>query len=139
MQLVTSLTRDSVSNVIDIQRYSSIDHLLKVMAMVMRFIYNSGAPKRGRRCGDITSDEKDEAMMAWLTDVQRDSFKDEVDALKNRHKLQPLVSQLKLYLDDAGIIRCMGRLQNADLSDGTNCPILWPKRGYLTKLVIRVI
>lgn len=45
--------------------------------------------------------------------------------------------QFGLYLDERGLRRCRGRLENADLPIATRHPVLLPKHHPLTVLVIR--
>ncbi|MCG8078604.1 MAG: hypothetical protein JAY75_20500, partial [Candidatus Thiodiazotropha taylori] len=43
---------------------------------------------------------------------------------------------LGLFLDEKGILRCRGRLQYAELTEGSQCPILLPKKDKFTHLLI---
>lgn len=60
--------------------------------------------------------------------------------LSTRHKVLNGKSQLfKLdpFLDQNGLLRVGGRLQNAELSDFVKHPIVLPRRSHITDLVIR--
>ena len=46
-----------------------------------------------------------------------------------------LVNQFKLFIDDADIIRCGGRLHNARLSYNMKHPVLLPPNHHFTELV----
>ncbi|XP_071150570.1 uncharacterized protein [Mytilus edulis] len=52
------------------------------------------------------------------------------------NKRHNLVSQLGLILDQENVIRCVGRLGAAQLSEGAKTPILLPKKNKVTKLLI---
>jgi len=44
-----------------------------------------------------------------------------------------------VYLDDEGLWRCRGRLENADLPIAVRHPVLLPKHHFLSALVIREV
>ena len=48
----------------------------------------------------------------------------------------PLVKQLRLFLDDDDVMKCRGRLENANVTRDTVYPILLPKKSVYTKLII---
>ncbi|KAK3871589.1 hypothetical protein Pcinc_023276 [Petrolisthes cinctipes] len=52
-------------------------------------------------------------------------------------KVNKIIIDLGLYLDDDGIIRCGGRIHNSSLTYGAKNPILIPKDHWFAKLVIR--
>ena len=47
-----------------------------------------------------------------------------------------LVRQLRLFLDDSGLLRCGGHIHNAPLSELTKFPYLLPPKHHFTNLVI---
>ncbi|XP_071132987.1 uncharacterized protein [Mytilus edulis] len=57
-------------------------------------------------------------------------------SLNPKVKSLPLVQQLRLYLDENGIIRCKGRIQNSSIDENAKFPILLPKNHKLTDFVI---
>ena len=54
--------------------------------------------------------------------------------LRERHG--NVLKQLNVRLDQEGIIRCYGRINNASLSDESKTPILLPLKHYFTELLI---
>ena len=48
-----------------------------------------------------------------------------------------LVRQLRLFVDDAGLLRCAGRIHNAPLNELTRFPYLLPQNNHLTKLIVQ--
>ena len=50
-----------------------------------------------------------------------------------------LVSQLDLFLDPQGVIRCGGRYANANMTEAAKHPLLIPKNSHLAKLIIRAV
>ena len=48
----------------------------------------------------------------------------------------PLVKQLRLFIDDAGDIRCSGRIHNAAICEDAKFPYLLPQKHPFTRLVV---
>ncbi|XP_053389679.1 uncharacterized protein LOC128552661 [Mercenaria mercenaria] len=71
----------------------------------------------------------------WLQHVQESHFQSEIDAILAK-KTTSRQQQLGLFLDEQGLMRCKGRLENANLSEGARHPILLPKNDHLTELII---
>ena len=72
----------------------------------------------------------------WILYVQRKHFLDMYSAIseKRKHNLQ---QQLGIFVDKDGLLRCRGRLQNLDFTEGARCPILLPKNDMLTSLIVQ--
>ena len=114
-------------------KYSSVTKLVRVTAYVSRFI------DKTRKCSDksgcLTSEELKKAETMWLHSVQRNSFTDVFQAIlgNTRNNLQ---KQLGLYIDEQGMLRCKGKLDNAELTEGSRRPVLLPNSDNFTRLVI---
>ena len=137
MEIVTNVADDpDILNIIDITRYSTLVHLLRVTARVINF----ARKWRKRKVYSETFTAKDivEARNVLLKATQHKIYRQEISYLKNKDKSrQPaIIRQLDLYLDDEDIIRCRGRLQYTDLPHDTKFPILIPKDNYLTTLIV---
>ena len=76
VELTIASQKKGVSNIMDLGRYSSVDKLLKVTSMVLRFIANCRSATE-RIIGEVSIDEKLAAMMIWIKCVQTEIFKDE--------------------------------------------------------------
>ena len=115
--------------------FSSLPKLLRVTAYVFRFV--KLLQKKVSQRGPITAMEYDHAMTEWVKNRQSVVFHAEVDNLisKSRHRTT-LVRQLRLFLDDGGLLRCGGRIHNAPLSGNTKFPLLLPSKDHFTDLVI---
>ena len=50
-----------------------------------------------------------------------------------------LQRQVGVFIDPSGILRCRGRLEHAELSEGSKYPILLPRNGRFTVLIIEMI
>ena len=117
----------------DNRKYSSVTKLIRVTAYVMRFIAKT------RKCsiqnGCLTSEELKGAERMWLHSVQRNSYVDVFQAISSdtRNNLQ---KQLGLYIDEQGLLRCKGRLDNSDLTEGARRPVLLPNMEHFTHHII---
>ncbi|XP_046856548.1 uncharacterized protein LOC124449638 [Xenia sp. Carnegie-2017] len=120
-----------IQNVISIERYSRVEKLFRVTAWVTRFVRNLIARIKGKH-EDLTftelgSQEISKTKKLWLKSSQ--------DRLKKEDKFKQLEVQLKV-VEDEGLLKCQGRLAESDLEEQTKFPILLPKEGRLTELIV---
>ena len=115
--------------------FSGLPRLLRITAYVLRFVQR--LQKKDSQQGPITAMEYDRAMTKWVKNRQFRVFHADVDNLlsKVRHRTT-LVLQLRLFLDDDGLLRCGGRIHNAPSSDNAKFPLLLPSKDHFTDLVI---
>ena len=126
----------------DIDRFSTLQKLLRVSAYVLRFVYNYKQSDRNlRHTGQLLPTDIDEVLQAWIHCAQRVSFPVEFSALQSSTKncRLPLIQQLKLFIDKHSIIRCSGRIHNAQVDTETKFPCLLPKKHPLTTLIVHHI
>ena len=75
-----------------------------------------------------------EAELLWCKKVQSIEF-DNMFQNPNE-KERNMLKQLDLFKDGDGIIRCFGRMKNADIPEVAKFPKLLPRGHHLTKLVV---
>ena len=130
----------NVNHVTPEDKYSTLNKLLRVTALVLLFIKKI---KRKKNNKEITKTLKinskqiiasndfleclKEARMTWVTHEQR-KFLD-------GRTFEKLKQQLELYQDDKGLWRCEGRFKNTELDLDTKNPILIPKSKF-SQLVV---
>ena len=69
----------------------------------------------------------------WLKDVQEKAYPNELREIQSQRKVKnSLVNQFKLFTDDSGLLRCGGRLQNANMPFNMKYPILLPPKHHFT-------
>ena len=68
--------------------------------------------------------------------VQHTEYSNVIDSII-KEKSNNLRTQLGLYIDNNGLIRCKGRLENAEICEGSRYPLLLPKYHRYTDLVIQ--
>ncbi|XP_053400768.1 uncharacterized protein LOC123558691 [Mercenaria mercenaria] len=132
-----TITTQRLSNVINIQHYSKYHKLLCVTALLLRFIFNCRTPSAERHYGHVTAREIDIARLKWIKDVQQTTYQDVIEELKSGNRKQPIIRQLRPFLDSDNFIRCGGRIHYAQIPEVAKFPYLLPDKHYFTKLLIR--
>lgn len=125
--MTTGEPSSSLLNVIDLERYSSLNKLLAVTSRVIRFITNCKSGKKDRKTGPLIAQELSIAMTLWIKAVQ--AFNREIQQLPRKDIKQsvPLIRQLGLYLDDNAVLRCRGRLESALLIISPDVQYYYPE------------
>ena len=72
----------------------------------------------------------------WTAYVQHTEYSNVIDSI-SKEKSNNLRTQLGLYIDNNGLIRCKGRLENVEICEGSRYPLLLPKYHRYTDLVIQ--
>lgn len=138
-----------VDKVMTCQNYNNLSRLLRITAYVLRFINNSKKRRKDKlqESNKVqiipTADEIQQAELQWVLSIQLDSFSKEIEALDKVSDVSassvPLVRQFNLFIDELGVLRCKGRLDNSSVSPATNNPILLPNKHFFTKLVVNEV
>ena len=129
-----SETMNKISNApfgLDPQRFSSVTRLWRVTALALRFV--SKMRKKSTQNGPLKADEIEAAEILWTKYIQRQQYRDIVDSTGKSNNLQV---QLGIYMDSNGLLRCRGRLENAELCENSKHPILLPKGHTYTDLIV---
>ena len=130
--LVVSVQEDEgIDKVMSIEKYSSFEKMFRVTAWVNRCVQtliskireNQATPTTGR----LEREEIIRAEKLWIEASQK--------RLEGEENFKQLEIQLKLVEED-GILRCRGRFKESDLGVDAKYPILLPKEGKLTELII---
>ena len=124
--IISQDERNGVGKVIQFERYSNLMKLLRVFAYVLRFIGNCSKIKN--ETGEICVEETDVALQKCLKWEQTSIIEDK--------QFGNLKKQLSLFVDEDGIIRLKGRLENSHLPFNAKYPVLLNRNSYFTKLVI---
>ena len=103
---------------IDCKRYSSYDKLLRITAIVLKFIKSLRGVISCSRDDIIDSVDLDRAKILW-------------------RKFSETKRHLKVIKDEQGVYRVSGRLDNAPIPFSTKFPVLLPRNHHFTELVIR--
>ena len=116
---------------IDPERFTSFGKLVRVTAYVQKFIDKIHKKSVGTT---ISRDEYQRAESKWIQFTQQQHYNDEFEALK-KQKSTDLINKLGLFVDEMGLLRCKGRMENA-IDSQSKCPILLPGKDQLAELII---
>ena len=140
---------------IDEFKYSSLRKLLRITVYCIKFIYIMVLNKCSKelkervlrkhkilekvfnnmREGSIYSDEIRNATLLWLYVIQHRKYHEVLNDIE-QHRKNCIQQQLGVKIDDIGLLRCYGRLGNADLNEDTKNPKLLPRYERFTALLI---
>ncbi|XP_076661051.1 uncharacterized protein LOC143364796 [Halictus rubicundus] len=115
-----------------LMRYSNIQKLRRIVAYCLRF------RTKHRASGPLSIKELQDANDRIIRLLQAVTFAHDIRDLKigrlpNTSNLMPLCP----FLDDSGVLRVGGRLQNSTLPFEQRHPTLLPREHHVTKLIIR--
>ena len=117
----------------DCTNYSSLTKILSITRYVLKFLKLS-----------VPSLNPISAMQYWLRFTQRKYFTSIVSMLTSHNNLKGpsdsryMINDLGLFLDEKGIIRCRGRIQNATWPFISRYPVLLPSKSHITTLLIEI-
>ena len=122
-------TRPNVGDVVSCSNFSSLRRLIRVTAYVLRAVNRFKAKESDSNLPiTLSPQEIAAAERLWITHAQNE--------LVLQKDFETLRRQFGLFLDDKGLWRCGGRLQNADLPFSTKHPVLLPRKHPFTTLVV---
>ncbi|XP_031330987.1 uncharacterized protein LOC116161684 [Photinus pyralis] len=121
-----------------LKKYSNIIKLQRVLAYSLRFVKNLSTHKNDKLKGELSVDEIKCAMRKLILVVQAQSFKREVELIKNGKRLSGASQILSLnpFVDKDGILRVGGRLSKSSFNMRHKHPIILPSNSTLTDLII---
>ena len=131
---------DSLTFSLDPSRFSSWLRLRRVLSWINRFINNCQKFRKDREYGELLSSELKNAEIQLIRYAQYTEFPDEWAALSHGRQLSSnsKIIGLRPKIDDDGLMRSDGRLQNAKfLSYDVRYPVILPRNSKITKLIVK--
>ena len=124
--LLASSSKGQVGAIIDCRNYSCISKLLGVTAHVLRFIDKL----KGKVTTPVHSltDHIAKAEKLWIKEIQAQ--------LTTDSKFKSWSREFGVYQDENNILRCGGRLDNAQLTEDQKHPILLDAKHHVTTLIV---
>jgi hypothetical protein len=119
-----------------LSKYSSIQKLKRIVAIIYRFFNNCKANRANRIFSRVSCKELDSALKVIIRTTQGEHFAQEAQALLCNKPIESNLKKLNPFLDAQGVMRVGGRLQQANLPFYQRHPIILPKRSNITKLII---
>ncbi|XP_062542374.1 uncharacterized protein LOC134210340 [Armigeres subalbatus] len=114
---------------------SSLQDLVRIVSLIRRFVHNCRNTS-DRRVGLVRLEEREAALHQLLILAQRESFPEELVALRKNGEVKP-TSRLKQLCPRLvnGLILVGGRLRNANISAGRKHPIVLDNQHPLSILL----
>ena len=123
----------NLDKILDVNKFSSYNRLLKCTALVLRFISNmkSRVQKRHNeiKVEELEPSELEQAERLWIKTLQIHMQED--------RNFKQLEHRLGLFNDSEEIVRCQGRIENSSLKYETKFPALLPSNHQVTNLIIK--
>ncbi|XP_017466036.1 PREDICTED: uncharacterized protein LOC108358971 [Rhagoletis zephyria] len=145
-QFVARVSIISIKQMSLLERYSSINRLIRVTAWVLRFAQNCRSPMTERQKLYLSVKELEYSLAFWMRQEQGDYYADDIRTLQHcaqnkktleGSKLSNAIGILAPFIQD-GILRMNGRLKEADLPDTQCNPAILPGKGRLAWLIARM-
>ncbi|XP_044779744.1 uncharacterized protein LOC123327397 [Drosophila simulans] len=121
-----------------IHKFSTWTRLIRVSSYCHRFIHTLRSHHRNS-APFLTSEELLDAQRRLIRHVQQKSFAREYAQLENRRQLNAKSHLIRFspFLDDYGVMRVGGRIEQSTLNYNAKHPILIPKDTPLAGLLVR--
>ncbi|XP_075157882.1 uncharacterized protein LOC142231148 [Haematobia irritans] len=117
-------------------KFSSLPKLLRVTSLCLRFAHNC-IYKEKRKYGILSFSETWHSLLVLVKLSQKTDFPSEIKLLSSKRQIgHGPILKLMPFLDNEGILRVGGRLQNSNFSFDRKHPILLSKSNPLSTLII---
>lgn len=133
---LTTNTEGGFSIVSRIEKFSDWTTAVRAVALLQRVARREVC---GRR--PVTPEETLRAEQFILMSTQREAYPEDLDRLGQKLPVRTnsQLHSLNPTLDQNGLLRVGGRLAKASFEDAVKHPVILPKEGHVTRLVIRHI
>ena len=139
-----NVMRDTLTdqaNRLNPDKFSSWTRITRVTAWVARFIFNCKTAFDTRLKGELGVDEIDDAQFGLIQKAQLEKFTEEYLSLANKKSIPKQSKKLALstrFDEDHGVLRCDGRIQQAEfLPYDVRYPIILPRNHPTTLLIVK--
>lgn len=134
---VLQAVSSTAQTLLDITRYSKAMRLFRVTAWIMRYVHK--LRHTSNATGSLTTVELDEAEKYWIRQAQREDLQREIECTEKNERF-PSDSPLRdipVFIDNDGVLRVMGRLQQSAKPYPEQHPIVLTSRHHLGELIAR--
>jgi len=121
-------TTSKLVQLMDFNRFSNYRRLLNTMMYVLKFVNYQWSSNK-------LQDSENKVIQL----VQAECFSEEINRLSQNAPINrsSKLSTLQPFMDEKGILRSKGRLQDSEQSYSIKHPIILPKNHYVTQLLVR--
>ncbi|XP_065365403.1 uncharacterized protein LOC135958426 [Calliphora vicina] len=133
-----SLLIQSEELFINVERFSRWCRVLRTTAFVIRFCNRLKTKQIAGNDAELTQDELFKAELILLKQAQQQTFCNEIKCIQQNKNLPKTSFLYKLspFIDNTGVLRVAGRIENADIPEEFKHPAILPKYCRITKLLI---
>ncbi|XP_050063237.1 uncharacterized protein LOC126552565 [Aphis gossypii] len=139
VKLVFTISQSSNSWLLE--KYSSYMQLIRITALVQRFVHNCKLRKHmnQRVTGALSILDLKVSREFWIRKIQSEAYPLELKALNSSLPIHRSSCLLKLnpFIDNNGMLRVGGRLAYAPINDDSKFPIVLPPSSTFTKLLFK--
>ena len=122
----TTQTTLTLHDLVDLEKFNDLSHLLRVTAYCLRLASRT----KTKFDEELQSDELENARKLWLISEQIRYSR------SNKEEFEKTKANLRIYVDEQGVMRCRGRLGNSELPYDTKYPVYVPHRSRLAVFLI---
>ena len=127
---LVSVESKSIESIVDLGKYSTFAKLIGVTATIIRAVRKFKILREKQRSNPFVNlDDRQARQEAELLLVK--------SAQQTFSDLKTLTKQFNLFRDEEGVLRCGGRLSNAELPYSVKFPILLPRDHPITSLIVK--
>lgn len=120
-----------------LDKYSQLHKMTRVLAYVLRFCNNIRNKSSRNTNNFITSREIDESLSLVIKYEQQKCMKDVIHSLQCKQNVNNQhYNSLCPFIDDKGLVRVGGRLQNSNVPYAQKHPIILPKGSRIIQLIV---
>ncbi|XP_063541410.1 uncharacterized protein LOC134750209 [Cydia strobilella] len=121
------------------ERFSSLIKLKRVQVQRRRWRRFINWKNKTNREDYLTAPVMEEIEMRCIRYYQYLMYEDEIKYLKKKGKIKAksFLIALTPYLDEHGLLRVGGRLNNSSIAEEANHPIIIPSKQHISKLLIK--
>lgn len=124
-----------------IERYESLDKLIRFTANVFKFIdiLKHRYVREPNTLGRFSNQQLSDALDLWIKYTQRSSLGKELHQLEPEGEVAASspIAKLCPFMDDHSIMRLRGRIANANVSYNERFPIIIPAHCHFVRLLMR--
>ena len=137
------LSGPKTKEIIDIDRFSNKNKLVRTFAWVLQFLTNLRNKGERHHTSNLSMSEIENEEKKLIASIQGEAFEHEIKYLTLRKqerepgKMPLYVNQFNLYIDEDTILRCRSRISKANVPDDSKRPILLPAKTKFSELVVK--
>ncbi|KAJ0177932.1 hypothetical protein K1T71_006805 [Dendrolimus kikuchii] len=135
-----SMVCTTLKNILDLdflKKFSSINKMQRILAYILRFIKNIKRNSSKNKLSYISTSELNDSLLLIIKFEQQKHFKSDILELQGRNQvLKGNLKGLCPFIDNKGLLRAGGRLENAAIAYSQKHPVILPRDSYITHLII---